>query len=50
MVTERDPGSIDPLAASLTKLSDNGFGDLKHMIAADGGVSVKPRKLAPSVV
>ena len=38
--TEPDPDSTGPLAASVTTLGYNSFGDMTHMIAADGGVTV----------
>jgi RHS repeat-associated protein len=40
IATEPDPDATGPLAASVTKLGYNSLGDLTHMIAADGGVSV----------
>ena len=38
--TDPDPDSTGPLAASVTKLGYDSFGDLTHIIAADGGVTV----------
>ncbi len=40
IATDPDPDATGPLAASVTKLGFNAYGDLTHMIAADGGVTV----------